>query len=362
MSVTYTITAGESTPPGTFVGYQVAAITTGALSPATFLSTGEAILRAEHDLTGTAVFYLSVDAEVEQDAFVSVTLIDSELGSVTYQAADATYAQVDGVTSWSWPQAGAAPLFVDGNEYRMNIDTAVYNCECDEETGYENLGQLRARLMVRLGYAGQVDNPPPGMAALLNDFLQSSQRLLYMKYTELHTERFFTWTMEPGVRFYDLPDNDESCTKRLNALKITYAGVEDTNGAWLPLAAGIPPVLYTMMPTSDSIPQRYEIRQCIEVFPPPDEAYKLRIKGHYKLGTFAVDADQTTIDSELVFLWALATAKAHYGHPDANNIAAMANDYLGRLVAGKHLTKRYVPGTTPVVPAVRPVMRDGYDA
>jgi hypothetical protein len=217
--------------------------------------------------------------------------------------------------------------------------------------------------MVRLGYAGQVGNPPPGMPALLNDFLQSAQRLLYMKYTELRTERVFTWTMESGVRFYDLDENDESCTKRLNALKLSWVGVEDLNGAWLPLVSGIPPEFYTGIPVSNSLPQRYEIRQCIEVFPPPDaDGYKLRIKGHYLLQRFTDDADQTTIDSELVFLWALATAKAHYGHQDANNVAAMANDYLGRLVGGKHGTKRYVPGAVPVPPAVRPVMRDGFDA
>lgn len=236
-----------------------------------------------------------------------------------------------------------------------------YNCDCDDTTDYETLAALRARLMVRLGYAGQVANPPPGMAALLTDFLTGAQRLLYMKYTELRTERVFTWTMVQGVNLYDLPDNDEVCTKKLNALKLSWVGIEDLNGAWFPLISGIPPEFYTGQ-TQESMPQRYEIRQCIEVFPIPNAAYKLRIKGHYKLQPFTADDAQTTIDSELVFLWALATAKAHYGHPDANNIAAMANDYLGRLVGDKHGTKRYVPGVAPIPPAVQPTMRDGFDA
>lgn len=275
-------------------------------------------------------------------------------------AGDATQTPSEGMTEWLWPAETQAQWDAD-DEQTITLTGINYNCDCDDTTSYETLSQLRTRLMVRLGYAGQVGNPPPGMAALLNDFLQSSQRLLYMKYTELRTERFFTWTMEPGVRLYDLPDNDDTCTKRLNALKLSWVGVEDLNGAWLPLINGIPPSFYTGI-TMESIPQRYEIRQCIEVFPVPDAAYKLRIKGHYLLQPFTEDGDQTTIDSELVFLWALATAKAHYGHPDANNIASMANDYLGRLVGGKHGTKRYVPGAAPIPPAVRPVMRDGYDA
>jgi hypothetical protein len=331
--------------------------TGGSLTPGTF--DGDVVLRVEHDPAGLPALLVRITGTVLQDAFQSVKITNSLIGEVTFLAAQATFTTVGSDTQWAWPTSA---LFAAAGTYNVEIDTGIgYNCECDDTTDYQTLAVLRARLMVRLGYAGQVNNPPPGMAALLSDFLQSSQRLLYMKYTELRTERFFTWTMEAGTRLYDLPDNDESCTKELNALKLSWAGVEDLNGAWYELASGIPPEFYTGI-TMDSIPQRYEIRQCIEVFPVPDAAYKLRIKGHYKLQAFTADGDQTTIDSELVFLWALATAKAHYGHPDANNIAAMANDYLGRLVGGKHGTKRYIPGTSPVLPVVRPVMRDGYDA
>lgn len=339
----------------------------GDLEPPDFTVDGEdvPILRVEHDPAGLAALNVRITGAVAQDAFNSITIFDTLLGDVTFYAAAATYALVGSDAQWSWPTAA---LFTPEGEggatgiYEFEIDTAVgYNCECDDTTSYETLAQLRARLMVRLGYAAQVATPPPGMAALLNDFLASSQRLLYLKYRELRTERYFTWTMEPGVRFYDLPDNDESCTKELNALKLSSVHIEDLNGAWLPVASGIPGVFYTGV-TQPGIPERYEIRQCIEVFPAPDAAYKLRIKGHYRLQSFTADGDQTTIDSELVFLWALATAKAHYGHPDANNIAAMANDYLGRLVGGSHGTKRYVPGAEPIPPAVRPTMRDGFDA
>jgi hypothetical protein len=58
----------------------------------------------------------------------------------------------------------------------------------------------------------------------------------------------------------------------------------------------------------------------------------------------------------LVFLWALANAKAHYGQADANNIATQANDYRAELIAGTHQTAHYLPGTIAVPPAVRPTL------
>lgn len=233
-------------------------------------------------------------------------------------------------------------------------NTVNFDCDCDDETSHETLAQLRSRMMVRLGYAAQASNPPPGMAALLNDFLQSAQRFLYQKYKPLRTERFYTWTMEPGVRLYGIGSNEEGCTKRLNVYKVTWVGVEDLNGAWLPLVEGIPPEFYTAV-SRNGLPGRYEIRQCIEVFPPPAEAYSLRIKGHFGLEAFTADADKTTIDSELVFLWALANAKNHYGQPDADDIATQANTYLKTLVAGSHNTARYVPGTQQLAAVPAPV-------
>jgi hypothetical protein len=240
-----------------------------------------------------------------------------------------------------------------------------FNCDCD--TGIPEdvtLADLRRRLLVRLGYSAQADNPPPGMADLLDDFLSSSQRYLYRKYPALYTERFFTWTMDPDSdppqRFYDFDDNEEECEVRIDPLRITWAGISDVSGVndtWLPLIRGIPPEFYTSA-DRPGIPSRYEVRQCIEVYPAPDRAYKLRLKGHFGLLPFAEDADLCTLDDHLVFTWSLAAAKAHYGQPDAGEVKGEAGDYLKQLVKGAHGTARYVPGTYPVPSATRPLFLD----
>jgi hypothetical protein len=82
----------------------------------------------------------------------------------------------------------------------------------------------------------------------------------------------------------------------------------------------------------------------------------LWIKGHFGLTSFINPTDTTTLDSELVFLHALANAKSHYGQPDANNIEAQANAYRAELIAGTHQTAHYLPGTIAVPPAVRPTL------
>lgn len=216
------------------------------------------------------------------------------------------------------------------------------NCTCDDATNNATLLQLRTRLMSRLGYGAQAANPPPGMKELLNDFLISAQEELYRRYDVLRTERFFSWPLQVDVRLYDLPDNAEACIKKLDPRKVTWVGVE-RDGTWETLREGIPPEMYSNDVTSR--PQRYEIRQCIEVWPVPEETNgSLVIKGRFGLEAFAADTDKTTIDSEPVFLLALANAKAHYGQGDANNYVAQLETMMQNFVAGSHHTARYVPG------------------
>ena len=222
------------------------------------------------------------------------------------------------------------------------------NCACaDDTSGNRTLLDMRSDLMARLGYGAQAANPPPGMAALLDSFLRGAQESLYRRYDVLRTERFFSWPLTVGVRKYDLPANAEQtdpqpCTKKLDPRKLTWVGIE-RDGVWVALAQGIAPETYSYGVTG--WPQRYEIRQCIEIWPVPEATIgKLIIKGRFGLEAFTLDADRVTIDSEPVFLLALANAKAHYRQPDANNYVAQLETMLQNLVAGSHGTARYVPG------------------
>lgn len=338
--------------------------------------------------------------------------------------------------------------------------TDSQNCTCSDVTNNRTLKSLRDDLMRRLGWGATVNNPPPGVADMLNSFLVESQELLYRRYKVLRTERFYSWPLTQGVRLYDLPDNEESltvpapvnaafstsgvggslaagtyyyrvsavnafgeslastgtsqvtvgatstvtvnwiaptapnaetavtgyriygrttgaelllanvglvttwiddgsltpagalptvnttaiCGKSLDARMITWVGME-RDDSWVPLHCGIRPELYSYNQTG--WPQRYEIRQCVEVWPTPDfTAGNLIIRGHFGLESFSADTDRVTIDDRAVFLLALANAKAHYRQSDAGNYVQQLEAYLDNMVAGAHLTRRYIPGDT----------------
>jgi len=343
-----------------------------------------------------------------------------------------------------------------------------YNCECSgDDFPTKTLKQLRVMLMTRLGFAAMMV-PPPGMIPLLDSFLIEAQELLYRRYKVFRGERWFTWSMTEGTRFYDFAENDDAlngqiaspvmdmpstsnaggilaagtygyvvtalnangetlasaevlitttgttssntinwaavagatsytlygrtpgcetllvalgdvltwtdtgatlpgsnlppsqnttglCSKTLDPRMVSWVGISQDDNNWRPLQCGINPVRYSSI--INAIPDSYEIRQCIEIWPaPPDDTWSLRIKGYFGLQQFENDNDVTTVDYRAVFLLALANAKAHYGQPDANNYASQLTTFMGDLVAGSHMTRRYIPGEKDRYPATPPRM------
>jgi hypothetical protein len=236
-------------------------------------------------------------------------------------------------------------------------DTDTFNCDCEAESTYQTLGELRERMLVRCGYAAVKDNPPPGVADTMDEYLRSAQNFLYAQPANgsLRTERFYRWTMVAGERFYGLRANEDGCARSMDEYKVTWVGWEDLNGRWAPLTEGIPPELYTTV-TQEGFPYRYEIRSCIEIFPAPQAAYTLRVKGHFGLEPFNSDSDRATIDSEAVFLLAVGNYLTDRDKPGATNALAQANAYVKAKVSGSHHTARYVPGPKGPPPMVQPRM------
>ncbi len=237
-----------------------------------------------------------------------------------------------------------------------------FNCECSVDPAGATLASLRSRMMVRLGFAAMKDNPPPGMLDLIDAWINDAQRFLFFKYPALRTRRMFRWTMTPGQRFYGLRANDEDldCAKVLNPYRrLSWVGIQGPNNEWTPLVDGISPGMYVSLPNVGR-PSRFEITTCIEVFPPPDYAYKLWIKGIAEYAPMVDGDDITSLDPDLVFLWALAYGKAHYQQVDKQEIVSQGASMLREMIAGTHGAKRYIPGEDMVPNRTRPGMRDGF--
>lgn len=90
-------------------------------------------------------------------------------------------------------------------------------------------------------------------------------------------------------------------------------------------------------------PLRYEIRDQVEVWPPADRTtYTLRYEYVRKLQPFSIASDRATIDDNVIFLHALATAKGHYGQKDFNLVLSQADTLINRLRSKNHGNRRYI--------------------
>jgi hypothetical protein len=306
--------------------------------------------------TVTLSVYLGNDATpiVGETITWAVTSGDATLSSPTSET------DVDGIASvvmtfGSLTSTISADTSLAAPEVFTEYGQTNYNCACDDSPGSKTLLQLRTELMIRLGFALQVDNPPPGMTILLNSFLQEAQELAITDYKVPFMERFFTWQMEPGVRFYDLEDNLYECAKQLDPRMLTWVGISQDGNFWRRLISGINPEMYYAQ--ISGWPQYYEIRQCIEVWPPPaDATWQLRIKGYFGLLDFTADSDVCSIDHRAISLLALANAKAHYGQPDAANYAQRYRSFIGSMTAGAHGLQRFIPGGDQTPPPPLPIL------
>jgi hypothetical protein len=111
---------------------------------------------------------------------------------------------------------------------------------------------------------------------------------------------------------------------------------------WRPLDEGIRIEHYNTQ-SSNSYPLRYERYAQIEIWPKCDGVRTLRIWYVMNLGAFTADADEATLDDELILLHATATAKAHYRQPDAGTWGTQLDAMLARIRGKSFGNKRYLP-------------------
>lgn len=232
------------------------------------------------------------------------------------------------------------------------MTVAAHNCTCTDTAGvtYPTLLALGNRLMRRLGFGNQLANPPPGMREIIDSFLQDAQTLIDSRLNSPQRTRFFSWNLVAAQNLYDVADNvegqgeDPICTKILNVGGIEWVGIIRPGNLWVPLLEGIPPIANSY-DASSGYPVRYEIRQCIEVWPAPATTEgQLVIKGTFRVLPFVDEADVCTVNPDALFMLALALGKKHYRQPDANDYATLAEGLVVAEVAGSHGTRRYVPG------------------
>lgn len=181
------------------------------------------------------------------------------------------------------------------------------------------LGELAADLQVRLGFGSAGAGAGVNLAIMYN-FLYNGQLQLYWSGDWRGCRTYVDKTLADAATRVDYPD--EIHPERIAGISVLY------NGIWTPyLEEGIRPEDYTNQDRAGP-PSRVDYYDQIEFWPLSDQAYSVRIFGQKPLSRFTQSTDETTLDPDLVFLHALANAKAHYKHSDAQFYA----DQLGSML------------------------------
>lgn len=193
---------------------------------------------------------------------------------------------------------------------------------------YQTLGELRSLLQQRLGFGSS--GAASGInAATIDNFLFNGQIQLYW-HTDWKKLTFYAdKTVGVGQTLIDYPTTATGAPADANAERILRLAVL-VNGIWQPITEGIDPDHYTYI-DRQYYPQRYERYGQIELWPQADQVYTVRVWYIRELARFTQDNDRTTIDDDLVFLHALANAKAHYRHPDAEIYAGQLSTLLSNI-------------------------------
>lgn len=176
---------------------------------------------------------------------------------------------------------------------------------------YRTIEDLRTELAARLGFGGQVGAAAVN-AAILNSFLQTAQDQIWQEVEFHHLVKAVTKTVGYDQTVIAYPNDCDP--ERI--LAVTVLDGED----WIPLHRGIEETDYTYSDDRDR-PVRWEAYDKLEVWPQPDGEYQVKIRYQRTLDPFLNDGDRATIDDRLIFLHALASAKAHYRQPDADTYA-----------------------------------------
>ena len=209
---------------------------------------------------------------------------------------------------------------------------------------FRTLGELRADLIRRLGF-GASGASAGVITANIDNFLLLAHKHVYEAHAWARLRKYEDKTLGAGQYLIDYPSD-------ANEERITDIWVK-VNGVWREVHPGIAKSDYTYQDNT-SWPARYERYAQIEFLPIADQEYTVRIWYIQQLTRFTQDGDRSMVDDELVFLHALANAKAHYRHPDAQLYQGQFESLMGKLKAQSWTKKTFSAGKEDEIPLVKP--------
>lgn len=206
-----------------------------------------------------------------------------------------------------------------------------------ESTLAEMMSDLKSRLgFVNQGTSSKLVDP------LLKSFLKEAQYTVYLDLGGPMARKRTEIKLVPGSKLYDFHNDIED--QDIDPQSIDSIEVYETETSVIPLRQGINEQMRAQS-VERSTPRFYDnTNGQIEVLPIPDCEYRMVV--HYREGPARLeqDYDRPSVPSNLVFLYALASAKAHYQHPDAQTAGQIYKENLRKVRQRSHENRRYVVG------------------
>lgn len=217
---------------------------------------------------------------------------------------------------------------------------------------FQTLGELRSQIQQRLGF-GASGAVAGATAATVDSFLSNAQVQLYLAVDWKKLQHYADKTVGVGQTLIDYPTLAAGAPADANPDRILKIAVS-VNGLWVDLVEGIETQHYSYV-DRQYYPQRFERYAQIELWPQADKTYTVRIWYIRELARFTQDNDRATIDDDLIFLHAMANAKAHYRQPDAETYAGQLTSALNNLKSKQFGNRTFRRGESRDV-QVRPVV------
>lgn len=203
---------------------------------------------------------------------------------------------------------------------------------------YRTLGELMTELRARLGFVTQ------GSASKNNDiviksFLQEAHDYVFGELEPPAMRKKTIIKLVAGSYLYDWHNDQED--EDIDPGRVISVWLKETESIRSPLRQGITENDRSLDDIRQQ-PEKYDhLNGQIELWPIPDQPYDLIIEYTADKPRFDRASDRPGVPDRLVFLYALANAKAHYRHPDAQASATSFQNMLAKEKFRQKENKRF---------------------
>lgn len=212
---------------------------------------------------------------------------------------------------------------------------------------YRTLGELMTELRARLGFVTQ------GSASKNNDtviksFLQEAHDYVFGELEPPAMRKKTVIKLVAGSFLYDWNNDEED--EPIDPGRVISVWVRTSDTIRTPLTQGITEHDRSL-DTIRQEPSKYDhLNGQMELWPIPDQPYDLMVEYIADKPRFERLSDRPGAPDRLVFLYALANAKAHYRHPDAQAAATSFQNMLSREKFRQKENRRYFMDTSTTRP------------